>query len=128
MAAPVYIEQAVTAMLKASPAVSAACAKRVYPLQIPQGTTLPAVVYQRVHSRPDHTLQGYTSEAVLLMVNSFALTYTEAKNLALAVRAAMSAAPLHAILRNEMDLPDENGVTCVTAEYLIQQLGGFCHG
>lgn len=129
MAAPVYIEKIVAAALKASPAVQAACSGRVYPLHIPQGTILPAVVYQRVYTSPDHTLSGYTSEGVLLMVNSFAATYAAAKDLALAVRAAMAATPLNAILRNEMDLFDENaGVAFVTAEYLCQQSGGFCHG
>lgn len=129
MATPVYIEKVVAAALKASPEVKAFCAGRVYPLQIPQGTILPAVVYQRTYSSPDYTLGGYGSEGVLLMINSFAATYAAAKDLALAVRAAMAAAPLNAIWRNEMDLLDENiGATCVTAEYLVQQTGGYCYG
>ena len=129
MAAPFYMEQAVAATLKASPAVAALCAGRVYPLKIPQGTILPAVVYQRTFTSPDYTLSGYTSEGVVLMVNSFAMTYGEAKELALAVRSAMAAAPLNAILRNETDLYEDSAeVACVNAEYLCQQPGGFCHG
>lgn len=129
MAAPVYIEKAIAAALKASPEVSAACAGRVYPLKIPQGTVLPAVVYQRTYSDPAYTLSGYTSEGVVLMLNSFALTYEEAKVLALAVRSALAAAPLNAILRNETDLHEEQSdVFCVSAEYLCQQTGGYCHG
>lgn len=129
MAAPIYIEQAVAAALKASPDVSAVCAGKVFPLKIPQGTKLPAVVYQRTYSSPDYTLSGYTSEGVVLMVNSFALTYGAAKDLALAVRSVLAAAPLNAILRNETDLHEEDAdVFCVSAEYLCQQTGGYCHG
>ena len=129
MAAPLYIEKAIAAALKASPEVSAVCAGRVYPLKIPQGTMLPAVVYQRTYSSPDHTLQGYTSEGVVLMLNSFALTYGAAKDLALAVRSTLAAAPINAILRNETDLYEENAdVFCISAEYLCQQTGGYCHG
>lgn len=129
MAAPLYIEKAVAAALKASPEVAAACAGRVYPLKIPQGTVLPAVVYQRTYSSPDYTLQGYTSEGVVLMLNSFALSYEAVKVLALAVRSALAAGPINAILRNETDLYEENAeVFCISAEYLCQQTGGYCHG
>lgn len=129
MIAPLYIEKAIAVALKASPEVSAACAGRVYPLKIPQGTKLPAVVYQRTYSSPDYTLQGYSSEGVVLMLNSFALTYEAAKELALAVRSVLAGAPINAILRNEIDLHEENAdVFCISAEYLCQQTGGYCHG
>ena len=129
MAAPEFIEKTVATALKSSPEVTAACAGRVYPLKIPQGTLLPAVVYQRTYSSPDYTLQGYSSEGVVLMLNSFALTYGAAKELALAVRSALAAAPVNAILRNETDLYEENAdVFCISAEYLCQQTGGYCHG
>lgn len=129
MAAPAYIEKAVAAALKASPDVSAICAGKIFPLKIPQGKKLPAVVYQRTFTSPDHTLSGYASEGVVLMVNSFAMTYEQAKELALAVRSVMAAAPLNAILRNEKDFHEDNAeVACVSAEYLCQQPGGFCHG
>ena len=129
MAAPLYIEKAIAAALKASPEVSAVCAGRVYPLKIPQGTKLPAVVYQRTYSSPDYTLQGYSSEGVVLMLNSFALTYEAAKELALAVRSVLAGAPVNAILRNEIDLHEESAdVFCISAEYLCQQTGGYCHG
>ena len=129
MAAPLYIEKAIAAALKASPEVSAVCAGRVYPLKIPQGTMLPAVVYQRTYSSPDYTLQGYSSEGVVLMLNSFALTYEAAKELALAVRSVLAGAPINAILRNELDLHEESAdVFCISAEYLCQHTGGYCHG
>ena len=129
MATPVYIEKAVMAALKASPEIVAICAGRVYPLKIPQGKVLPAVVIQRLHSRPDFTLQGYTSESVTIMVNSFAMSWPTAKELALAVRKALGTAPLNAIFDSDRDLLNENGdVFCVSAEYICQQTGGYCHG
>lgn len=129
MAAPLYIEKAVAAALKSSPDVKAICAGRVFPLKIPQGTKLPAIVYQRIHSSPDHTLAGYASEGVTLMVNCFAMTYGQAKELALAVRSALAAAPLNAVFDGDQDLLNENGdVFCVNAEYICQQTGGYCHG
>jgi len=129
MGAPVYIEKAILAALKASPEVSAVCAGRVFPVTIPQGAKLPAVVYQRIHSSPDYSLSGYTSEGVLLMINSFALTYEGAKKLALAVRSVMAQEPINAVFRTEADFfKDNSEAFCVSAEYFCQQSGGYCHG
>ena len=129
MAAPELIEKAVATALKSSPDVKANCGGRVFPLKIPQGTKLPAVVYQRTYSSPDYTLSGYTSEGVTIMVNCFAMKYEQAKELALAVRSALAVAPLNAIFDGDQDLLNETGdVFCVSAEYLCQQTGGYCHG
>lgn len=129
MTAPVYIEEAVLAALEAAPEVAAICADHIYPLELTQGTELPAVVVQRIYSSPDHTLSGYTSESVTLMVNCFALDYWQAKELALAVRSALAATPLNAVFDGDQDLLNETGdVFCVSAEYLCQQTGGYCHG
>ncbi len=126
---PVLVEVAIAAALTASPEVKAICSGRVYPVKIPQGTKLPAVVYQRTYSSPDYTLSGYTSEGVTIMVNCFAMKYEQAKELALAVRSALAVAPLNAIFDGDQDLLNETGdVFCVSAEYLCQQTGGYCHG
>lgn len=128
MAAPVYIEKAVAQALIASPVVKAVCGGKVFPLKIPQGTKLPCVVYQRGHTGPDSTIQGYASEGVTLVINSFALTYEEAKRLALAVRECMAAAPINAIFRGERDIYNNDAdVFGVTAEYACQQTGGYCY-
>lgn len=126
-----YVEEAVQTALAGHSAVIAACGGRVYPLQIPQGKLLPAVVYQRVTTSPDTTLQGYQSESVTVMVNSFALKFSDAKALAKAVRAAMAGAPLKAEFLSERDIiNDSNGtsVFCVSAEFKCQQHGGYCYG
>ena len=126
MAAPVYIEETVSTVLKASSAVSALCSGKVFPLRMPQGTVLPAVVYKRTGTTPNNTVRGCGSESVVLLVNCFAQNYGEAKNLALAVRSVMVAAPINAILRNETHLYEENaGVDCISTEYLCQQSGGY---
>ena len=127
-AQPVFIERAVEAALKSSAAVRALCAGRVYPLVIPKGTKLPAVVYQRMRGKPDSTLAGYSSEGVDIMVNCFALQFDAAKELALAVRGAMAAPPLKAVFNGDRDLLNEKGdVFCTNAEYTVQQSGGYCH-
>ena len=127
MTVPVLIETAVAAALKASPEVKNICKGQVYPLRIPQGTKLPAVVYQRIYSSPDHTLAGYSSESVVVMVNCFAMKYEQAKDLGLAAREALAAAPLNAVFNGDTDLFNED-VFCVSAEYTCQQHGGYCHG
>lgn len=124
---PKYIEQRIIAALKAAPEVSALCCGRVFPLRIPQGVKLPAVVVQRTYSSPDYTLAGYSSESAVLMVNSFSLIWEKAKELALAVRGAMAAEK--AILRNETDVHEHNNdAFCISAEYVCQQSGGFDYG
>ena len=131
MTAPAYIEKMVASVLRSSKEISDICGGKcnVFPLKIPQGAELPAVVFQRITSSPDYTLQGYSSEGVDIMINCFALTYEKAKELALAVRKAMSAAPLNAIFDSERDLLNETGdVFCVNAEYKCQQTGGYCYG
>ena len=129
MAAPELIEKVVVTALKSSPDVKAICAGRVFPLKIPQGAKLPAIVYQRVHSSPDHTLAGYTSEGVTIMVNCFAMKYEAAKDLSLIARSALAAAPLHAVFNGDKDLLNEDGnVFCVSANFICQQTGGYCHG
>lgn len=129
MEAPVSIELAAAKALRASAGVSAICGGRVYPLKIPQGSMLPAVIYQRVYSGPDYTLAGYSSESVTLMLNSFAMKYEQAKELALAVRYALAVGPVNAVFDSDQDLLNANGdVFCVSARFICQQSGGYCHG
>ena len=126
---PDYVEKEVAAALKASPDVQAACGGRVFPVKIPQGTLLPVAVFQRAYTGPEHTLCGYNSERVTVIVKSFAETYEEVKALAMAVRSAMAAAPLSALLRDELDLFENNGgVYCVHAEYDCRQHEGGFYG
>ena len=124
-----YVEKVVAAALKGSAEVQAACDGRIFPVKIPQGTLLPVAVYQRAYTGPEHTLCGYNSESVTVIVKSFAETYEEVKALAMAVRSAMAAEPLSALLKDELDLfESEGGVYCVHAEYDCRQQGGPFYG
>ena len=128
MSQPVYIEQEIAKALKQSGKVKAICRGRIYSVKIPQGVKFPVVAYQRIYTRPDMTLRGYSSETVVIQVNSFALDYDEAKQLAMAVREVLAKAPLHGEFETEHDTyNDDSGVYCVTAEYAFQQSGGFCY-
>ncbi len=124
--ATAYIERTVADALTASAEVGALVANRVYPLTLPQGGGMPAVVYQRVESSPNYTMQGYGSETVTLALSSFAGTYAEMKDLALAVRGVMTAMPFRAVVLKEADVcAEESELPHVRTEYLIQQTGGY---
>ena len=120
--ATAYIEQAVADALIASAEVGALVEGRVYPLEPPQGATLPAVAYQRIETSPNYTLQGYGSESVTLALSSFAADYALMKELALAVRKVLTAAPFMATVRQEADVyGEEVEFPHVRTEYLMQQ-------
>ncbi len=119
------IEQAIADALISSAEVGALISGRVYPVTLPPGATLPALVYRRIESVPQYTLQGYGSESVTLALESFAETYAEVKELAFAVRGVMTAVPFMAMVMKEADVRGENGeLPCVRTEYLVQQTGG----
>ena len=127
MAVPEFVETVAAAALEASPEVAVLTGDRIYPLKLPQGATLPALVYQRTESKPQGALDGYASEAVTLTVNSFALDYSTAKALALAVRETMSEPPLSAVFSGDQDMQVEGvDAFCVSAKFICQQYGGFC--
>lgn len=125
MPEPEFIELAVAAALKASPELAAIAGDRVYPLMLPQGATLPAVVYLRLRSGPHHTLTGSAGEAVTVKIACYALDYVQAKSLAAAVRAVMAAFPGGAALVTDQDVKEEGtDAFCVSAEFICQQHGG----
>jgi hypothetical protein len=68
----------------------AAITTRVYPNFIPQGATLPLIVYQKVTGTRDHALAGPTGKAhPRFQIEAWGETYTEAKGLANAIRGAL---------------------------------------
>ena len=129
MAIEAWAETTVVAALLESEAVTDIAGNRVYPLKIPQGTLLPSVVYQRYSSAPNMALLGYTSELVVMLVVAYAKKYGEAKSLALAVRAAMAAEPLKAVIRSDRDIYyEEADAYGVHMEFVCEQTGGYCYG
>lgn len=80
---------------------------RIFALHIPQGTRLPCVTYQRISGRPANTLTGFSGlESIDVQIDCWSQDYSQAKNIAKAVRAAMpqDGAPWAAHLRGDADL------------------------
>ena len=85
------IETGLNAHLLADGGVAAIVGDRVYPINVPQDVDLPAVAYMRISGAPDYTHDGESGlESARFQFTCEALTYSAAKGLALAVRAAIS--------------------------------------
>jgi len=110
------IETQLYTVLSTDSAVSALVAVRIFPMRRPANIlTLPAIVYQRVSTAPEVTLQGDAGlDSVRVQCSCWASTYGGAKALSTAVRAAVNASTLSAI--TEMELDDED---TVTGEYRV---------
>lgn len=80
------IEEAFTAYLKAQiPTI------KLYPEEIPQGTTLPAVSYIKISDVKDHTLTGQSEvEQPVFQFTAFALTKAEARNAVNEIKAVLN--------------------------------------
>lgn len=84
------IEKAARAILTADGTVSGLVATRVYPIKRPQGTALPAVIYELASETVNDALPSQGSlKRARLSVQSFASTYGGVKTLAAAIRAAL---------------------------------------
>ncbi len=116
------IEQTLYSLLSAAPAVTSLTGQRIYPLQRPQGDTLPALVYQRVATTPVTSLSGDTGiDAVRLQIDCLAATYVQVKALADASRAAIVGG-LRAITEMQLDLYDDETRTFrVTMDFRVWQ-------
>lgn len=86
--------------------VSALVSTRVYPMDMPQNATLPALTYTRVSETPLVNLDGENATRnSRYQVDCFASTYTGAQALAEAVKAAMVTNSLFGVVReNQNDL------------------------
>ena len=103
------IEQTLVAVLKNNSAVSALVGTRIRPLTLGQDEPLPAVVYQRVSTVPVTSLDGDSGvDAVRIQVSCWAETYSGARALASAVRAAVTAGM---VAVTEMDIDDRDEAT-----------------
>jgi hypothetical protein len=54
------MEKALFELLKKAPGIRSKIGTRIYPLEIPQGTKYPAIVYQRISGARDYDMQGAT--------------------------------------------------------------------
>jgi len=86
----VGIEDALVALLGDSTTVSALVEDRIYPIEMPPNTPMPTLVYQQISGPRVHSHSGFSSLAYpLFQISCWGDDYTEAKNLADAVMAAL---------------------------------------
>lgn len=84
------LEEALVSHLEVDAGVSALVGTRIYPLVVPQDADLPAIAYQRISGPREYALDGHTGAArARVQVTSVAESYSGAKALSVAVRAAM---------------------------------------
>ena len=84
------IEIAIVTALKNNSTITDIVEDRIYPLFRPQSDPLPALVYQRVSTVPENSLDGFSGlDAVRLQFSCYAKTLIEAKELAVLLRAAL---------------------------------------
>lgn len=101
------IEQDLIDVLDGDSAVTEFVDDRIYPMTMPQGYALPAIVYSRVSTTPVTSLDGDTGvDSVRFEISCYAKTLLEAKQLATAVRAAINASELKSIPVMWIDMQD----------------------
>lgn len=84
------IEEALVDILEADAAVAAVVDDRIYPIVLPQGAMLPAIVYQRISGPRAETMQGPSGLAwPRFQFVSVGATFGDAMAVAVAVRQAL---------------------------------------
>lgn len=123
------LEAALYSKLTGDSGVAALVAGRVYPMHLPQASTLPALVYERISTVRAYAHDGQQSPTVVRMqVDSVAGTLAVARSCAEAVLACLSgfvgtvgSVDIRATFaENEINLPDEEtGLVRVIQDFLI---------
>lgn len=86
------MEGALIGYLKADAGITAIVSDRVYPLRRLQGSDYPAVMVTRVSGAPLYAEDGEVGlQSARVQVDSWAMNYTQAKDLAQLVRSRISA-------------------------------------
>ena len=124
------LETALRAYVLADAAIAAAVGQRMYPRRLPQGPTLPALVYLRVDTRREHDMDGPDGlPRPRVQVTAWGANVQAATELAALVRVrldgyrgAWGAVAIGACLCvGERDLDDpETGRNAVAQDYMIQ--------
>ncbi len=89
--------------------VAGIMSSRLYPMRMPQDGALPAAVFQLIATEPINSIQGDSGLDLLrIQIKAWATKYTDAHNLALAIRDALvSAASLKILTEFVADDQDE---------------------
>ena len=124
------LETAMRAYVLADAAIAAVVGQRMYPRRLPQGPTLPALVYQRIDTRREHDMDGPDGlPRPRVQVTAWAASVQTATDLAAAVRerldgfrGAWGDVMIGSCLCvGERDLDDpETGRNAVAQDYMIQ--------
>jgi hypothetical protein len=104
-------------------ALSGLASGKVYPLVAPEKVTAPYIVYSRISSTPENTLDGgSTIDLVRIQVDTYANTYSACKNLAESVRVAMESGVVKSTMQTDQDLfePDLK-VYRISQDYYVWQ-------
>lgn len=83
------LEEALRAHLIAHPGLSALVGSRVYPVQVPQNVTLPAITYQRISTVPTQHRNQPVHGRVRMQLDGWTTSYGSAVELRIQMRAAM---------------------------------------
>lgn len=76
----------------------------VYPIVLPDTSSLPAIVYQRISSLPVNSLDGDSDlDSVRIQISVWANTYNEVKELSSVVRITLNDSVLKLVTENDTD-------------------------
>ena len=85
------IETVLMGILKNDAAITAIAAGRVYPVILPQGAVMPALVYQQISSSEPYTCSGPVGLIdIRFQITCWAASHNQVVNLAAAVKNALS--------------------------------------
>lgn len=104
-------------------ALSSLANGKVYPLVSPEKVETPYIVYSKVSSTPENTLNGgSTIDLIRIQVDVYAATYAAVKTLAESTRSALENGAVKATIQTEQDLfePDLK-VYRVSQDYYVWQ-------
>lgn len=113
-------EENLVTVLNAASAVTDIVGSEIFPVSGDQSATKPYVSFNRVSTVPVGNLKSDAQPfgMVMLQVMSWGRNYTEGKQLAAAVRAALDA-ETSTVFRTELDLVDVDGGPYVFQEYSV---------
>lgn len=119
------IESKIYSALTGNTTIFASVSNRIFPMVMPQDTTLPAITYQRLSGGQENDLSGYSNlENPHISIMCWATNYDGALDLAEDVHVAMDGAgsAFHSILVNDLDGFDPE------TEYYVRSMDFSCWG
>jgi hypothetical protein len=101
--------------------VVAVVGTRIYPLVAPQEAELPLIVYTRISSGREYSMDGYSNlENPRMQIDCFAGTYAEVKTLSEAVVSAMRAATTFSVASdNPIEFYEDDETYRISTDFSI---------